>query len=142
MIYRFLLAALSIVVLADPAGARIGGGQGDMFANADTNKDGLVSRAEFVASRAAHFARFDRNGDGVVSPADFSRLARFPAIKAKADAMIAEADGNHDGVVTRAELANAPAAMFDRADTNHDGFVDKAEIAAFRAKAQAMRGAR
>lgn len=37
--------------------------------------------------------------------------------------MLAEADTNHDGVISRQEFDAAHAAMFDRLDTNHDGFL-------------------
>jgi Ca2+-binding EF-hand superfamily protein len=137
-----ILAAAAGLALAGAAQAQMGGRLGDLFAGADTNHDGRVSRVEFIAARNAHFDRLDRNHDGVVSAADFPRLARFPAAEAKVNAMIAEADANHDGVVTRDEMANAPSTILDMADANHDGYVDQAELAAFRAKAQTMRGAR
>jgi len=40
------------------------------FAQADTNKDGKLDRAEFVADAAAFFKRIDNNGDGVLSRYD------------------------------------------------------------------------
>ncbi|MBN9146408.1 MULTISPECIES: EF-hand domain-containing protein [unclassified Novosphingobium] len=136
--YMIPVAAALLVPVA--AHAQTGGRMADLFAGADTDHDGRISRTEFVAARNAHFAQLDRNGDGVVSAADFPRAARFPAAKAKIDAMVASDDVNHDGAVTRAEMVNAPTTMFDKADTNHDGYVDQAELAAFRAKARTMQG--
>ncbi|MDQ2093569.1 EF-hand domain-containing protein [Rhodobacteraceae bacterium 10Alg 79] len=37
----------------------------------DTNKDGFVTREEFMAAVPAWFARMDKNGDGVVTQEDF-----------------------------------------------------------------------
>lgn len=135
-----LTAAIGALAIAGTAHAQMGGRLADMFAGADTNHDGRISRAEFSTSRNARFAELDRNHDGLISSADFPRMSAFPAAKAKIDALITGADANHDGVVTREELASAPTTMFDLADTNHDGFVDQAELAAFRANARAMRG--
>jgi len=135
-----VIAVVAILTTTGAAHARTGGRLTDMFAGADSNHDGRISRAEFLAARNARFVELDRNRDGVISAADFRRLAAFAAAKAKMDAFIAGADANRDGSVTREELANAPTAVFEMADTNHDEFVDQSELAAFRAKAQTMRG--
>lgn len=134
-----LIAATGILAAAGAAHAQMGGRLADMFTGADLDHDGRISRGEFIRSRNLRFAELDRNHDGVISAADFPRLAAFPAAKAKMDSLVTGADANHDGVVTREELANAPTTMFDLADANHDGFVDQGELAAFRANARAMR---
>ncbi len=101
------------------------------FEKADVNHDGKITRAEFVASRNARFADMDRNGNGVITRDDFSRLiALRPKAGILIDEMIAQADLNRDGSVTRAEFYKAPTTDFDRADTNRDGVVDRAELAA------------
>lgn len=41
------------------------------FAPMDTNRDGKVDRAEFVAAAEARFRAADRNHDGRVTPAEF-----------------------------------------------------------------------
>lgn len=112
---------------------------GAVFDQTDANKDGKVTRAEYVAARSARFDTLDKNRDGVVSKADFPRAAANPQAAARLDAMIGEADADKDGKVTRAELARAPAPGFDRVDTNKDGVVTKAELAAARSAAQAAR---
>ncbi len=136
----FFIAATAIFTVAGTAHAQMGGRLADMFTGADTNHDGRISRAEFIAARNARFAELDRNRDGVISAADFPRLAAFPAARAKIDALVTGADANHDGVVTRDELAGAPTTMFDMTDANHDRFVDQSELVAFRADARTMRG--
>lgn len=111
-----------------------------MLVDADRDGDGVVTRAEFLAARAARFDKLDRNHDGVISRDDFGRLARFrPQAGERIDSFITELDTNHDGKVERSELANARTPVFDMADTNHDGRVDKAELAAFRTRAEQMR---
>lgn len=57
-----------------PAGAGEGGPGGQrggmmarLFADADTDGDGQISRAEMRASTTRRFAQMDRNGDGVLS---------------------------------------------------------------------------
>jgi hypothetical protein len=134
------VAATAIFTVAGAAHAQMGGRLADMFAGADSDHDGRISRAEFVAARNARFVELDRNRDGVISAADFPRLAAFATAKAKLDALMTGEDANHDGMVTREELANAPTTLFDMVDTNHDGFVDQSELAAFRANARTMRG--
>ncbi|GAA0296259.1 hypothetical protein GCM10009087_02510 [Sphingomonas oligophenolica] len=136
-----LLAASATAGLAAPAAAQRFGGRDpmDAFENADSNGDGIVTRAEFLAARGARFAKMDRNGDGVVSRDDFGMILKFrPQAGQKLDAFIAQADANHDGKVSRAELAAAPTPIFDLADADHDGRVDKAEMAAARDRVQKL----
>ena len=122
-----------IAIVAAPASAQLGrrGGGSDHFAQADSNGDGIVTREEFKASRSARFKQMDRNGDGAISRDDFGRLLKFrPEAGQRLDNMLAEADANHDGRLTSAELDQAPMPLFDRADTNGDGQIDAQERAA------------
>lgn len=139
---HFLLPLAALCAFSPAMAQRFGGGDGtQIFESADANHDGVVTRAEFLAARNARFDRMDRNGDGVIDRSDFARLASFrPQAMGRIDALIAQADANHDGKVTRAELAAAPAQAFDLADANHDGKVDRDELAAARATVSAMRG--
>lgn len=128
-------AACAVTATAAQAQSRIAAA----FTSADINHDGKITRGEFVAARGARFDRLDRNGDGVVSRDDFARLISFrPKASPMIDAMIAEADSNHDGVVTRAEMMRAPPTQFDLADTNHDHVVDRTELVAFVDKLKAQ----
>lgn len=125
------LLGAALACLASPALAQRGG---DWFATADADRDGVVIRDEFVRYRDGNFGRLDRNGDGVVTRDDFSRIARLrPEAGKRLAAMIAQADANRDGKLTRAELAAAPTPIFDRADGNGDGSVSKAEAEAAKA---------
>lgn len=130
---KSLIALAGVLLLASAATAQ-------NIDQIDSNHDGQITRAEFVAARMANFARLDRNGDGVVSAADIPAIARFqPGIQKAFQTFVANADANGDGMVTRAEMANAPTPVFDRADANHDGVIDRNEMASFRAGLAQMR---
>lgn len=101
---------------------------------ADTNRDGRVTRAELISWRSANFARFDRNGDGVLSIDDIPTFLRASSIGAQLSAMIKQYDANADGRLARAEFIDGPTPLFDLADANHDGLVTKAEADAAAAK--------
>jgi hypothetical protein len=136
-----LAPILAVAVLAaTPAAAQRFGDPAAAFDNADADRDGVITRGEFAAARMARFSQMDRNHDGAVSKADFKRIARFrPEAAARLDMLIAEADANHDGKATHAEMAAAPMPIFDRADANRDNRVDKAERAAITAAMKARR---
>lgn len=137
---RFSIPVLACFVLAGiPTAASAQARLLGAFDKADVNHDGKITCPEYVAARNARFADMDRNGDGVVSREDFPRLiAVRPKAGALIDRMIAEADANRDGKITRAELNAAPTADFDRADTNQDGVVDQAELSAMVARMRAQ----
>lgn len=123
-----------LIVLPLTAHAQVGGRDPTaVFDQADANKNGAVSRQEYMNARTARFGEIDRNKDGVISKADFPRAGQYPRATARVDAMIAEADTNKDGQVSKAELAKAPAPIFDRADSNRNGSVDSGELAALKA---------
>lgn len=138
-IYGFATIALLVSVPA----VTIAAGQGEgrqgglqMLLNADANGDGVVTRDEFLAARAATFARVDLNHDGVIDSSDIDKIRRFrPQAADKAQALVGDLDLNHDGKVTTTEMKSAPAPVFDRFDTNHDRRLDQGELAKVRAAA-------
>lgn len=100
---------------------------------ADANNDGMVSRAEFLAWRKDQFARIDRNGDGYVTADDVP--AMLAGRMGPRVAMLVQAfDTDHDGRVSAHEFIDGPTPGFDLADANHDGMVTRAEVAAVRAR--------
>lgn len=142
-------------------------GHGDPLARLDTNKDGVVTRAEAIAAADARFAKADTNGDGKITQDEVQ--AKREAMRAKWQQrraaqgtqagtetagrpgghrgmhhrggrhgdMTKRLDTNGDGVVTRAEAEAAATARFDKLDANHDGRIDQSEMAAIKARMQA-----
>ena len=119
------VAAVSQTMPAAPAASP--------FDGADGNRDGKISRAEFLAARSSRFDRIDANHDGVINRADFPRAANHQQALAKIDAHIASADADHDGAISRAELSRASTPFFDKADANRDGFITRPEVETLRA---------
>jgi len=90
---------------------------------ADTNKDGVVTRAEATAAADAMFARMDKNRDGKIS-ADERRGRR----------------GANMPEMTQQQFRERALKRFERADANSDGRLDQAERQNIRGKRGAHRG--
>ncbi|MFZ4120073.1 MAG: EF-hand domain-containing protein [Caulobacterales bacterium] len=114
--------------MAQPATPRV---MADRLSAADTNRDGRITRAEFLAYRAAQFPTLDRNRDGQLNTSDRPAL-RLPATSFDIDALIQAFDRNGDASVSRTEYESGPTPMFTAADLNQDGVVDAAELQAAR----------
>ena len=125
--------------LASPAAARGRPDPMEMLEQADANRDGTVSRAEFVDARRARFARMDRNGDGHVSEDDLPRIARRRAGE-RIEQAVAGFDDDHDGRLSRKEFVNGPTRLFDLGDRDGNGALDRREVEAMRAAAAARKG--
>jgi Ca2+-binding EF-hand superfamily protein len=112
-----------------------------LFEDADTNHDGVVSREEYAAARAAKFDQLDRNHDGFLTDADFPRMGKLGGDRVeKLHDMLQKMDADHDGKVSRDEFKNGGTAIFDLVDANRDGVVDKAELQHAAERIKAMRG--
>jgi len=102
---------------------------------ADTNGDGVVTKAEFDAL----FKRIDTNHDGKIDQAEAQAFRkamweeRRAKMEARLEARFKAADKNGDGALTKDEVqAGLPrlAPYFDQLDTNHDGKLTMDEIRA------------
>jgi Ca2+-binding EF-hand superfamily protein len=128
------LAGLVFAAVAGSASAQPRPDAAQMFALADANHDGVVSPAEFRASREARFKVLDRNHDGVLTAADFPAGGRLTARWGEGpQALLKMLDADGDGRVSLDEFVQGSMRLFDRADANHDGVVSQAEAQAARA---------
>jgi hypothetical protein len=115
----FIMASASVAL--DPA---------SLFASADANGDGLVSKVEFLAARDARFDVLDTNRDGFLVRDEMAAAAPGLRGRMMLPVMFPQFDGNGDGKVSRQEFSAAPAPGFDMADANGDGMVSPAEAKA------------
>jgi len=128
MLKRLTLAALGASLLAGSAlaaqaepqdGPR--GPRPDPLAMADTNKDGIVTRDEMMASVASRFQAMDANHDGKVTPEEREAFQAAMRARMGGGRMAPKRD------LTLADEQGRAARMFDMVDTNHDGKIDAAE---------------
>ena len=99
----------------------------------DADGDGRITRREFINARELRFTRMDQNGDGFIRADDFQRLQTSAAVRQRLAQLLADADLNRDGAVSRAEYSVTGTPLFDHGDRNADGFVDRSEVARLRA---------
>lgn len=107
----------------------------DRLAEADANGDGSITWQEMLDMRADIFKRLDRNGDGV---ADSNDSPRIPAARKRFEEVFASlknVDANRDGRITRSEMFNGPAPLFENGDTNGDKVLSADELSALRKQA-------
>lgn len=127
------LAALGAAGLALAQGNDDGPRRGpfDVF-QADTNSDGVLTRAEFDAQRQSHFAQLDSNRDGQLTREEMraGRPERAEGERGHRRGRghgFGNADANNDGNVTRDEFLAGPIAHFERLDANRDGVLSADE---------------
>src|ERR1044072_477881 len=94
----------------------------------DTNKAGVVDRAEWKAGQEARFKRLDSNGDGKLTEDEL--FARTPAVGnsllpsdrqvQRQSAYFQLLDANKDGVVTLEEFMAQAARKFARCDVHKE----------------------
>jgi hypothetical protein len=121
-----LLAGSSLALAHGPdgdCGGAGGPGAARRFEELDSNKDGTVSKDEFVQKHAAHFDQADTNKDGKLTKEERAaahearmkeRMARHDQgetitrdqAKAKSVEFFAKLDKNSDGKITQDELAH------------------------------------
>ena len=123
-----LAAGFAGVAVAQSGGENAGARHGIFQADADS--DGVLTRAEFDASRVAQFARLDTDNNGELTREEMraqrgERGHRGP--RGHRGGGMERADADNDGNITREEFLARPTAMFARLDTNNDGVIQASE---------------
>jgi hypothetical protein len=130
----FAVLGLALATSATLAIAGAGEGPRGKMKAADTNGDGMISKAEAATlpRLAKDFDAIDANKDGLVAP---DEMRAFHGAKRAEHWKKLDADG--DGKVSKAEAqANAPrlAEHFDQLDANKDGAISAEEMKAAHGK--------
>ena len=103
----------------------------------DANDDGLVARSKVPEPMRDRFDRMDENGDGVLEADEIESLpARMRpgpgrggrGMRGDPAARLRSFDANGDGWITREEIPEQAAGMFDRVDANGDGVIVDDEL--------------
>ena len=94
----------------------------DFFTKLDKNKDGRVSKQEYLEQAAGSFDKLDKNRDGVLQTEELGQID-----KNKRAQLIKASDTNNDGVITKEELEQDARKRFSTMDRNADGYIDKKE---------------
>ena len=105
-------------------GAMLGG---EMFDQADTDKNGSLTKAEVDAFRADKLRRFDTGGDGRLALDEFqglwSEMTRPMQVRA-----FQFVDANGDGQLSDDEMRRPLDALVERLDRNDDGSIARDEL--------------
>lgn len=94
-----------------------------LFNSMDTNKDGAVSKQEYLDSYAKKFDAMDKNKDGKITADEMPTKN-----KGKPNILFNEMDVNKDGTVTKQEYLDYYSKKFDAADKNKDGKLTTDEL--------------
>ncbi len=108
------------------SGRQVGGGLAKMCHEADFNKDGRLTRAEFDRAVTEDFSAAAKGGQGM-TPAEFYgiQLGRFHEMEGR---RFKRLDKNHDGKLSEAEFSAPGKKLFARLDRNQDGVLTKDEL--------------
>ena len=107
--------------------------RGDMLAKADTNNDGAITKAEYLADVDARFAKRDANKDGKISKEE-----RPGGGERRGGRMMDRIDTDNDGAISLDEQRAQSTRRFERIDTNSDGKLDQSERDAARNRMRGM----
>lgn len=130
------VAATGSAAAQDDVAPHRGGGMGMM--RADTNGDGVVTRAECTTQVDARFERMDANGDGRLDPDEMPRFGMrrggrgtAPGGDMPPPAGTTPPPPPPAGPMTRDQFRAMSMARFDRFDINRDGKLDASEMPRF-----------
>ncbi len=90
--------------------------------NLDKNKDGKISKAEWLQPLKTRFAKADKDKNDVLNEAEIK------ASHIRTKEQLKKLDTNHDNKLSKQEHLDPRIKRFNRFDKNKDGFLDKAEL--------------
>jgi Ca2+-binding EF-hand superfamily protein len=130
-------------ITADEIGGKGGNGPGGGLMAADTDHDGKISRAEFIAQSTERFAKLDANGDGQISgdemKAVMERVREGGGMMGGRHGRGGQADGAmmpppppgaEGGPMGGHHGHRGAHSRLERLDTNHDGKISRDEMRA------------
>ena len=126
--HRLAVLLLLLVVLSAPgvhAQSQAPLTRKQIMESADKNRDGKISRVEFLERMRDAFFFVDSNKDGFLTLEEYQRI---PGVDPK---RFARADRNKDGKLSIDEFLKSISQDFDAADTNDDGVLDDEEVKAW-----------
>jgi Ca2+-binding EF-hand superfamily protein len=94
----------------------------DLFSKIEKNKDGKISKQEYMDAAAGDFAGLDKNKDGFLTKGELKAIDTIVM-----DKFLKEADTNKDGKISREEFTKYAEKRFKFLDKNNDGFIDQKE---------------
>ena len=126
-----VLAASACGLAQAQDGSQERGGRQGMF-QSDANSDGVLSRAEFDAGRAAMFARLDGDNNGQLTREEMraqraEHRGRRGGHRGGGMHSLTSADADNDGNITRDEFLARPIERFNQLDADNDGVISAAE---------------
>ena len=86
----------------------------------DNDKNGVVSKAEYLAPRIADHKEFDTNKDGFIDATEIAAHLQEPA-QFRTKRLLKRVDANRDGKISREEFEQGPRDTFANRDINNDG---------------------
>ena len=104
----------------------------ERLVEADANGNGQIEWQEMLDLREETFGRLDRNDDGFADSADTPRFGPVKNRFGEALARLQSVDANGDGRISKQEMFDAPAPLFEQGDTNGNKVLSGDEIAALR----------
>ena len=95
----------------------------------DANKDGTITREEFIAAHESRFTAADPDGSGEITLERWLETRQGQGYRSdRAEARFKQLDANNDGVLTREEMMQTAESRFAQMDRDGDGVITADEV--------------